>query len=157
MSRPRLPEVAERERAYAEAQLFARILARLRPGPDQMSWFRRAACRKASSAEIFYPDHDVDPHGPDSATLTGMAKTFCWGDDDLGREPCPVRRECLAYAMERGDKHGIWGGYTWPERHALRRTGYEMERDRNTRSLTVVSSANSTPEPARGTVSETAV
>lgn len=34
---------------------------------------------------------------------------------------CPVRRECLAYAMEAPIDHGIWGGLTERERRRYRR------------------------------------
>ena len=42
-----------------------------------------------------------------------MAKKVC-------RE-CPVRRECLAYAMDKPVDHGIWGGLTERERRRYRR------------------------------------
>lgn len=42
-----------------------------------------------------------------------QAKTIC-------RE-CPVRLECLAYAMEAPIDHGIWGGLTERERRRHRR------------------------------------
>jgi WhiB family redox-sensing transcriptional regulator len=34
---------------------------------------------------------------------------------------CPVRRECLAYAMDEPVDHGIWGGMTERERRRYRR------------------------------------
>jgi WhiB family redox-sensing transcriptional regulator len=35
---------------------------------------------------------------------------------------CPVRPDCLAYALEQpDDAHGVWGGLTMEERTALRR------------------------------------
>jgi WhiB family transcriptional regulator, redox-sensing transcriptional regulator len=34
---------------------------------------------------------------------------------------CPVRRECLAYAMDAPIDHGIWGGMTERERRRYRR------------------------------------
>lgn len=34
---------------------------------------------------------------------------------------CPVRRDCLAYAMETPVDHGIWGGMTERERRRQRR------------------------------------
>ena len=34
---------------------------------------------------------------------------------------CPVRNECLAYAMEAPIDHGIWGGMTERERRRYRR------------------------------------
>jgi WhiB family redox-sensing transcriptional regulator len=34
---------------------------------------------------------------------------------------CPVRGECLVYALAAGERHGIWGGLTPPERETLSR------------------------------------
>jgi WhiB family transcriptional regulator, redox-sensing transcriptional regulator len=42
-----------------------------------------------------------------------MAKKVC--------RSCPVRRECLAYAMDEPVDHGIWGGMTERERRRYRR------------------------------------
>ncbi|MFP5299420.1 MAG: WhiB family transcriptional regulator [Actinomycetota bacterium] len=42
-----------------------------------------------------------------------QAKSIC-GD-------CPVRSQCLAYAMEAPVDHGIWGGMTERERRRHRR------------------------------------
>lgn len=36
---------------------------------------------------------------------------------------CPVRRQCLAYAMEAPVDHGVWGGMTERERRRHRRLG----------------------------------
>lgn len=44
-----------------------------------------------------------------------QAKSIC------GR--CPVRGECLSYAMEEPVDHGIWGGLTERERRRFRRQG----------------------------------
>lgn len=42
-----------------------------------------------------------------------QAKAICRG--------CPVRRECLVYAMESPVDQGIWGGYTERERRKVKR------------------------------------
>ena len=41
------------------------------------------------------------------------AKTIC--------RQCPVRSDCLAYAMDAPVDHGIWGGLTERERRRYRR------------------------------------
>ena len=41
------------------------------------------------------------------------AKRICRG--------CPVRRECLNYALETPVDHGVWGGMTERERRSFRR------------------------------------
>ena len=40
---------------------------------------------------------------------------------------CPVRTECLAFALERHIEHGIWGGTSPPERRALAKAGATAE------------------------------
>lgn len=42
-----------------------------------------------------------------------MAKMIC--------RSCPVRKECLAYALEAPVDHGVWGGMTERERRRFRR------------------------------------
>ncbi len=46
-----------------------------------------------------------------------LAKKIC-------RE-CPVRRDCLAYAMDEPVDHGVWGGLTERERRRYRRQAGE--------------------------------
>ncbi|XVQ10606.1 WhiB family transcriptional regulator [Spirillospora sp. CA-255316] len=61
-------------------------------------WMDEADC--VGSWELFFPDHS-DP---------GPAKRICGG--------CPVRGQCLAYALRAGERHGIWGGMTPGERRS---------------------------------------
>ena len=39
---------------------------------------------------------------------------------------CPVRRQCLNYAMEAPVDHGVWGGMTERERRRHRRLGLQV-------------------------------
>lgn len=72
------------------------------------AWMARAACRgMAARDDVFFP-----PRGE----ATGPAKAICRG--------CPVRFDCLDYAMINGERHGIWGGLSERERRRLRRRGY---------------------------------
>ncbi len=48
-----------------------------------------------------------------------LAKSIC--------RSCPVRRDCLAYAMEAPIDHGIWGGFTERERRRVRRNAGERD------------------------------
>jgi WhiB family redox-sensing transcriptional regulator len=41
---------------------------------------------------------------------------------------CRVRRECLAFALQTGQVHGIWGGTTEHERAAVRREAVSKQR-----------------------------
>jgi WhiB family redox-sensing transcriptional regulator len=69
----------------------------------ERSWLDDAACR-GMDAELFFPGR-----GEPSAA----AKAVC--------RPCPVRFDCLSYALNNGEKHGIWGGLSERERRRLRR------------------------------------
>ena len=73
-------------------------------GPVQLDWTDRAACAGADP-DVFFPGK-----GNDAA---GAAKRICAG--------CPVRVECLDYAIERPERVGVWGGKTPNERKAIRR------------------------------------
>lgn len=72
-------------------------------------WSERAACRDDPD-----PD-DWHPVGNGGTTGAGAdrAKGICNGD-------CPVRRECLDYALARRGIHGIWGGLDDEQRRKLR-------------------------------------
>ena len=39
------------------------------------------------------------------------------------RDECQVRETCLAHALERPERYGIWGGLVEAERERLRRQG----------------------------------
>jgi WhiB family transcriptional regulator, redox-sensing transcriptional regulator len=67
-------------------------------------WRHRAACR-VEDPEIFFPEGIT--------YLAEAAKRVC--------ATCPVRDECLAWALAHGVTDGIWGGLDEDERRALRR------------------------------------
>lgn len=70
-------------------------------------WTLSAACLYADP-ELFFPDL----FGAVGADRTRQAKEFC--------ADCPVRGECLDWAVGRGEAYGVWGGTTPEERRLLR-------------------------------------
>lgn len=86
-------------------------------GPD---WERQAKCM-GSDSEKFYPERNRNLYRFTAA----QAKAICWGRD--GRAECPVREACLADALLRDERFGIWGGLSHRERNALVR---KQERER---------------------------
>ena len=72
------------------------------------NWRDGAACRDADP-DLFFP---IGTTGP-SLDQINEAKRICLS--------CPVRKQCLARALELGAASGIWGGTTEDERRALRR------------------------------------
>jgi hypothetical protein len=62
-----------------------------------------------------FPDaffHDEDRPTGNRYTYT-MAKELCSG--------CPIRVECLDYALAANEDHGVWGGLSPVERRQLKR------------------------------------
>ena len=59
--------------------------------------------------ELWFASHE------DEWQVPRVAKKFC--------SECPVRAECLTYALAVNEPFGIWGGLTPKERSALRGQG----------------------------------
>jgi WhiB family redox-sensing transcriptional regulator len=71
-------------------------------------WRHDAACRD-KDPELFFP---VGTSGP-AILQTARAKAVCWG--------CPVRSQCLTWALNSGQDAGVWGGKSEDERRELNR------------------------------------
>lgn len=54
-----------------------------------------------------------DVHFPEPGEPTKPAKTVC--------ARCGVREICLQYALDNGERHGVWGGLSERERRRLQR------------------------------------
>jgi len=72
-------------------------------------WETRAACRGQSAAIFFAPTHFERKEA--RAARERQAKAVC--------AACPVRKECLNYALRIREPHGIWGGLSEVERRSL--------------------------------------
>ncbi|UFQ14314.1 MULTISPECIES: WhiB family transcriptional regulator [Streptomyces] len=72
-----------------------------------MEWLQRAACVD-EDPELFFP---VGTTGPALRDLAA-AKSVC--------ARCPVRGECLSWALRTGQAAGVWGGTCEEERAVLR-------------------------------------
>jgi WhiB family redox-sensing transcriptional regulator len=66
-------------------------------------WQERALCAQ-TDPEAFFPE---------KGGSTREAKKIC--------EVCPVREQCLTYALEHDERFGIWGGLSERERRRLKR------------------------------------
>lgn len=64
-------------------------------------WTHRAACRDADP-EIFYPE---------KGGRVEEARAICFR--------CPVRAECLEWALENNERYGLWGGLSERQRRPL--------------------------------------
>ncbi len=73
-----------------------------------LQWRALASCARYTP-ELFFPAGETGLAGAQIA----MAKRICIG--------CPVRQECLDYALVSNQRFGIWGGLTEEERRPVRR------------------------------------
>jgi WhiB family redox-sensing transcriptional regulator len=73
----------------------------------EMNWRDEAACRD-EHPELFFP---VGITGPARRQIA-EAKSVC--------HRCPVSATCLAWALDTGQRYGVWGGLSEDERHELR-------------------------------------
>lgn len=73
-----------------------------------LAWRQEAACRDLDP-NLFFP---VGVTGP-AVEQIATAKDIC--------EHCPVRGECLDFAITSNQEFGVWGGTSEDERRVLRR------------------------------------
>ena len=71
--------------------------------PDEYAWMLHARCRGANPTEFF----------PSDGLGVEMAQRICAG--------CPVRLDCLEYALLHRIEHGVWGGASERERRRILR------------------------------------
>lgn len=71
------------------------------------NWREDAACRDRDP-DLFFPEGTAGP----ALSQADQAKLVC--------QSCPVRKQCLDFALRKGVDHGIWGGTTVAERRTLR-------------------------------------
>lgn len=78
-------------------------MKRFAPLVIRPEWMQLAECAFVDP-ELWYPHEKGDP---------GIqAKRIC--------RRCPVRIECLQYALDNDEQHGIWGGKSRQERSKLK-------------------------------------
>jgi WhiB family transcriptional regulator, redox-sensing transcriptional regulator len=75
-----------------------------------MSWEARAACGGMAAQLFFGPDGE---RPQEREIREAKAVAVC--------ARCPVRAQCLDYALENSIKHGIWGGRNQEQRAQERR------------------------------------
>jgi len=90
------------------------------------AWQERAACR-GEDLDLFFgpPTGDDREYGPAKAEREAEAKWLC--------SICAVRAECLNWALDNGEKYGIFGGLNEDERASVNRNRRERERRQQAR------------------------
>ncbi|MEU9980567.1 WhiB family transcriptional regulator [Streptomyces sp. NPDC050856] len=71
-------------------------------------WRHQAQCRD-EDPDLFFPIGNTGP----ALLQAEEAKAVC--------RRCPVREQCLRWALESGQEAGVWGGLSEEERRALKR------------------------------------
>lgn len=74
----------------------------------EWGWQWRAACRGEQA--VFYPPQEPETRD-ERLARERKAKAFC--------AICPVRVECLEYAVRIREPYGVWGGLNEIERRGL--------------------------------------
>jgi WhiB family transcriptional regulator, redox-sensing transcriptional regulator len=97
MTRARMPRPHE----IAAASRDPRLLRAIDERDEDQTWRARGVCRSVDP-EVFFPA----PSEPADAAIA-LCRT------------CDVQGPCLAWALEVGDCHGVWGGTTPRERRAM--------------------------------------
>jgi WhiB family redox-sensing transcriptional regulator len=81
---------------------------------NDIVWMEKAACsEKDPTSTIFFPE--VGQSGYQTRSVYAEAARLCLS--------CPVKQECLEYALDNGLGHGMWGGKTPLQRRAINRSG----------------------------------
>jgi WhiB family redox-sensing transcriptional regulator len=70
---------------------------------EDLSWQDRAVCAEIGG-DFWFPEKGGSTREP---------KQVC--------RACPVRAECLEYALEHDERFGVWGGLSERERRRLKR------------------------------------
>ena len=112
MTRARMPRPHE----VAEARRDPRLLRAMDERENDLAWRARGVCQTVDP-EVFFPA----PSEPADEAIA-----LC--------RACDVQGACLAWALEVGDCHGVWGATTPRERRAMLvawrgdPVGYPLER-----------------------------
>jgi WhiB family transcriptional regulator, redox-sensing transcriptional regulator len=97
VTRARMPRPHE----VAAARRDPRLLRALQERDEDLTWRARGVCQSVDP-EVFFPA----PSEPADAAVA-LCRT------------CEVQGACLAWALEVGDCHGVWGATTPRERRAM--------------------------------------
>ena len=81
---------------------MTRVMVRIE---DRSDWWHNAGCL-GTDPEVFFPVSET-------AGQVEQAKAIC--------RRCDVTEECLSWALQSGQDHGVWGGMTPAGRRAYLR------------------------------------
>lgn len=89
---------------------------------DKPDWYDEARCMGKPIMVFYGEEEDQQERGSHRPYLlpseVEQAKNVCGS--------CPVRAQCLEYALDNDERYGIWGGMTSKERRKLTRQNQYM-------------------------------
>lgn len=88
-------------------------------------WMAQGACRggEVNITSLFFPDIGENAEQAKVICNGTLGKTLKNGRVIEARPPCPVKNECLEFALNHPVRlHGIWGGASERERRAINMT-----------------------------------
>ena len=88
-------------------------------GLRDVAWMDDANC-KGADVEMFFMFGGRSVYSPAWYTNRRVIDMFC--------STCPVREECLEYALRVPNTVGVWGGKTREQREAIKQTAKEKAR-----------------------------
>src|SRR6266704_2338209 len=89
---------------------YEEIIDDYQPTDDELEVYPSWKLPGDWTLEALCSSSDGDAWFPDTGGHATLAKAIC--------RKCPVRLECLDYAIDIGDVNGIWGALSYPERRA---------------------------------------
>jgi WhiB family redox-sensing transcriptional regulator len=81
--------------------------------PEEDEWRHQAACA-GEETDLFFPVGT----SPAAIAQAHEAKKVCAG--------CPVRLDCLKWAIDTAQEWGVWGGLTEDERRVMKRRSNKL-------------------------------
>ena len=91
------------------SQTLSTIYERIHP-----TWIDGAKCR-GLPGDLFYSEHQHNN------SQVQEARSVCLGTHPNHPGRCPVLEACLDYAINNGEKYGVWGGTSERERRRIKR------------------------------------
>ena len=81
--------------------------------PTPMPWMDAALCAQVGDPALWFEESQHRYSQSPDGTRESLAKGVC--------SRCPVKAECLEFALATDERYGVWGGMTPDERVAYKR------------------------------------
>ena len=99
----------------------SKLAALMTDAPLLADGFWDKALCKGIDPSFFFPTGIPGRYGKNVETMEAENKKAC--------NPCPMKEDCLEYALNTRQDHGIWGGTTPEERRQILKIRRSRERN----------------------------